>query len=668
MPTNNATPRRIITGDIYQRAFEELINLQHTDQEEITDYEYPSRNTVEYESVRSHNYWYMNVIYGQVIISGGDLDGYYVANYPGQPNTNSAISGITAPTMGELEERAAMNITRINDRRTNTVHIGTDFLKKKRSSNYNKKIDYLHNITEDELLKTKKFISGTILINNNPEWSYCQDSEYSNGLRIAFKSHIDSGKYIGLFEDSVDLETFENNIYLCYLRSDTILGAVIKNIDGNKVMSFNLSNFYRTSFDNRNMKLIGNVDGLTKCTEDGRTIWYDKSLIPKYVNLYKRTDVTGELVIIEETAEIIELGKGIIFDMYPVIAKLSKIINARLTDLRRMYVINMRRPNIKSKKYQSVRKGIYISHSVPFSCEIECYGKNKNAVAKVSNEIDDVIGLSGDGSLNSGVGYPIEIQTPILKGKRGEICIAELCTKLVENSFIIDKTCGLHIHLDGSTIGLQEKKVSTQQARPESLINLYLAYRLFEPVILSFLPSTRRRNEYCADFGMAREYRGEVISFDPLQVSFDLMANINTLEAFELYWYKADNYNKVIKAKDSRYTPSRYFGVNFHSLLKDNHLEIRYHSGTLNYEKILFWIDLHGKIVEKCTDGTIDYEVLTNILQTEMNLETLTEKLFSILNLNKDTVEYLMDRQEKFKNAKASAEILIDKTKKLCVV
>lgn len=621
-----------------------------------------TRRTIEYSEIHGIPTYCEQTSYGQVRIISGDNLGCYIANYPGYPKTRSQTVGITAPTIGELEERAANK-----KKETNRTYFDP-FKSKSKSSLYSRKLEYIYNIKEDELLKQYNFISGSITVNNNQLWSYYMDRELSNGLRIAFKSYLDkNNRPVSLFDETVDIETFKSNIYLCYLKSDKLSMGELSTFDNDLVLSINSSNYLSFQFNRDMMKMTGSIDGLNKSQGDNGTVYYDKSKMPKYLKVFKMTDLTGERLEISEIREIIESESGIIQDIYVTFRNLLEIVSNRYSEMRRMYVINMRRPNTRTKKYQSVPKGIYVSHSIPFSCEIECYGKNKNVVAKVSNEIDEVIGMSGDGSLNSDIGYPIEIQTPILRGKKGEICVAELCTKLVENSFIIDKTCGLHIHLDGSVLSLEDVKVRKGQVRPTSLINLYLAYRLFEPVILSFLPSTRRRNEYCADFGMSRDYHGEVISFDPVGKSFSLMNSINTLEAFELYWYKATDYNKVIKAKGSRYTPSRYFGVNFHSLLKDNHLEIRYHSGTLNYEKILFWIDLHGKMVDKCVDGTINIETLTNVLHTEMNLEQLTEYLFSILNLNKDTVEYLMDRQSKFKDVKLSEEILINKTKKLGV-
>lgn len=333
----------------------------------------------------------------------------------------------------------------------------------------------------------------------------------------------------------------------------------------------------------------------------------------------------------------------------------------------RSLTVNHKKPNTKSKKNQGVRKGHYVNHSIPFSCEIECYMPDKKSAAKVSNEIPTDFGLCNDGSLTSTIGYPIEIQTSVLKGKKGEVAIAEmLCDKLVAHGAKIDKTCGMHIHLDVKDM-IKERDVHARLKRPDRLISLYMFYRLFEPVIVSFLPSTRRANRYCSSFVDGATHNDHTVRHESLSDAFRIMDGITNLDEFESFWYKTLTVYETQLRKSSRYEVSRYFGINFHSLLSANHMEVRYHSGTLNYEKILHWIDLHGNIVESCLTDRINESMLKDIADQNLSLEELTSKMFSVLNTNKDTVEYLLDRQDKFKDVKESEEILIAKTKKVDV-
>ncbi len=330
--------------------------------------------------------------------------------------------------------------------------------------------------------------------------------------------------------------------------------------------------------------------------------------------------------------------------------------------------INQRRPSTSSNKYISPKAmGEYVDGRVAFAVELECYGKNQKVTGEMSNKIAPEWGVSKDGSLTSDIGYPIEIQSPILMGKKGEQLIIDTCNTLNDMGFRVDETCGMHLHMDGGTSFVRNQSIQMGKEKPVNLISLYLFHRLFEDVVVSFLPTTRRVNHYCSQFKRGAEYQGASISFNSIDESFTLMKSMKTLRDFEMYWYKARNTKEIDMLKGQRYTVSRYMGVNFHSLLKDNHIEIRYHSGTTNYEKILYWCDLHCKIIQLCASGVINYKMLEEIKDKKLNLEDLTKEMFKILQLKEDTVEYLMGRKETFKDAdkKKVDEILIDKTKKV---
>lgn len=540
--------------------------------------------------------------------------------------------------------------------------------KTKELSLIQQKSNYLKDISTNDLLKMHRFIPSDVKYSDsNGMYDLYYEKEWDNGICVVFNKNNIKNTARSVWEDTVSLELFKESINLCYVMANAFAGAEIQQNGYYTIIRSDIS-IISIYFDVYSYKLINKNEGLLSLIWDEHTIYYKEELVPNIVNVVKYHDLFGESNCISYSMSIDRSADGLISDINRTLLYCRNEVTRQYNELRQRYSISTRRPNIHSKRHQQRLMGSYISHRIPFSTEIECYGKDKETVAQVSYKIHKDIGLSGDGSLNSGLGYPIEIQTPILSGKRGEICIANLCDLLVETGFKVDKTCGLHIHLDGKRLNLREKNITSLKDRPTALINLYLAYRLYEKVILSFLPSTRRNNRYCADFTQTSEYHGETIRFDSIEDSFQLMKRVQNLKQFELYWYKVSSYDNVVRAKMARYTPSRYYGVNFHSLLKDNHLEIRYHSGTLNYEKILFWTDFHGKIVEKCADGTITFSMLREILKEDLSIEALTDNLFSILDLNKDTVEYLLDRQLKFKDAKASEEILIDKTKKLGVV
>lgn len=522
---------------------------------------------------------------------------------------------------------------------------------------------YLHSLSYADAKKLHPFIDHEIALSMSRA-SYYYKKQFADGASFIFE-HPDG---LSMLDDRITFDTFKDSIRLCY-----IIGTVIA---GTEEYTVNKKHGLFVDYYNRNTTLgvlssivSNSITGCHKAAgyERGTVVYYKPGHAIEFVRgeFSPGCDANGDIFKIVHQEDLPPTG-ALLQNLMIAIKKTTESMCTQVLEYVRDNEVKNRSPRTMSRRHRSEKKGLYISHSVPFSCEIECYGKDKRTVARFSHSTYKDLGMCHDGSLTSGLGYPIEIQTPILKGKRGEILIADLCTSLIEKGFKVDKSCGLHIHLDGHAFNHRTLEMMQGKVRPTLLITLYLAYRLFDPVIVSLLPSTRRANRYCSSFEEGAVHNDQAISVDPLPVSFNKMMKVKTLKDFENYWYKTGgNYEKVMKAKSSRYTVSRYFGVNIHSLLAHNNLEIRYHSGTLNYEKILYWIEFHGKLVEKVLDGTINIDLIEALIKATLPLDRLTETLLNILNLNSDTVEYLRERQAKFKDVVASEEILINKTKKV---
>ena len=134
------------------------------------------------------------------------------------------------------------------------------------------------------------------------------------------------------------------------------------------------------------------------------------------------------------------------------------------------------------------------------------------------------------------------------------------------------------------------------------------------------------------------------------------MGDIKALDSIadiERKWYKVHRQTaSAIKSeiemhKGNHYDDSRYMGINFHSLLSEGHLEIRYHSGTLQAEKILHWTTLHLQILDAIADGKISF---SQLMSAERKI-VLTDKIkfmFELLKLDKATERYLWKRIKKF--------------------
>lgn len=265
-----------------------------------------------------------------------------------------------------------------------------------------------------------------------------------------------------------------------------------------------------------------------------------------------------------------------------------------------------------------------------FSTEIECQYPDEGTRDKVMQEIiDKDIGATTDGSISSN---GIEIQTPKLQGKSGENTLIEISKALTENNFTTDKTCGLHIHLDGGKDFVPTRNKSIN-VTGDTVKRLFLFYMVFEDVIHSFLPKTRRRNQYCKP--VKENYH------------FSDVLNCPNLEALEGVWYKVNTPERINNCKRERKNHTRYCGVNLHTLLSANHLEIRYHSGTINAYKMLEWINLHASIMDRVAEGSINLPKIEEAL-TLVTLKDKTTLFFDLVNLAPTSKKYFIKRQKKF--------------------
>jgi len=278
-------------------------------------------------------------------------------------------------------------------------------------------------------------------------------------------------------------------------------------------------------------------------------------------------------------------------------------------------------PNIKNFK-----KGEIITSSRAISFEVECYYSSVETMNDIADEISRTIGITYDGSLNNN---GIELQTPPMTGENAETLVRNLCDKLNDADCKVDNTCGLHLHLDD-----HNSNDKTKQA-------IWVFYLVFEDVILSFLPKSRRNNRFCY----------------PLKKDFHLdeIMKADNINALEMIWYRESDIKQKDKRKADKYDTSRYHGVNLHSLLANGHLEIRYHSGTLNANKMLFWANLHQTICDNALE-ILSETLLSNNLLT---LTEKTEKFFELLNLSEKVEKYFTERQSRFYSAEVEAEKIL---------
>ncbi|MCX6145721.1 MAG: amidoligase family protein [Candidatus Kapabacteria bacterium] len=203
-----------------------------------------------------------------------------------------------------------------------------------------------------------------------------------------------------------------------------------------------------------------------------------------------------------------------------------------------------------------------------FGIEIEAFGVNKTALTNaLRNEGININSESynhntrnywkivSDGSISGENAF--EIVSPPLQGADGLEQLNKVCNVLKRLRAKINKTCGLHIHLDASDLQLNDWK------------NITYNYAKLENTIDSFMPISRRENNntYCKSMKRA-----------------DLETKINNSRTLE-------------QLADTMTNRNRYYKLNFESFWRHRTIEFRQHSGSTEFEKISNWINFVSKLV-----------------------------------------------------------------------
>lgn len=156
-----------------------------------------------------------------------------------------------------------------------------------------------------------------------------------------------------------------------------------------------------------------------------------------------------------------------------------------------------------------------------------------------------------------------------------------VCKMLEHIGATVNWTCGFHVHLD-----MRRRLVK------KAFKNLVLA----QDVLYKMQPSSRRKNKFCKP------------------TTYTLMTLME-------------------KNTSSIRSPARYLGVNPYAMKKHKTIEVRIHTGTINYEKIVNWVDTLIAIVNAP-------KIKTRI--TEINIAKR-------LKLPGHLVKYINNRVDRFK-------------------
>ena len=245
-----------------------------------------------------------------------------------------------------------------------------------------------------------------------------------------------------------------------------------------------------------------------------------------------------------------------------------------------------------------------------------------------------------DGSIDSGDGVGREFITRGgLSGDELYQSIDNITTDLKRIGWSVNRSCGMHIHIDARDLKWREIKY------------ILAVSKLCEQIIYMMLPDSRRNSRWCKRIPMTMEHIMDIC---------DDQDFIDT-------WYQAfDTYPSYEK-----YNDARYCGVNMHSRIIHGSIEFRHHSGTLDAEKIINWIEICQRIVEagiklaRLDRGNITtfneykktYALNQYIEASKTSMTPLAvDEFFHLLEVDSELRAYMMKRILKFYNPEIVGE------------
>lgn len=232
-----------------------------------------------------------------------------------------------------------------------------------------------------------------------------------------------------------------------------------------------------------------------------------------------------------------------------------------------------------------------------FGVEVEFYGSEKTKLTRNLRNCGVNFNFEGynhitrnhwkfttDSSINGNNAR--EMVSPVLKGNEGLKSLRRACKALRLSSAKVNKSCGIHIHLDVNDFTVENMK---------SLVkNWYLLENKFDKI----MPVSRRdnNNRYCKSISSIASQR----------VLFSRLDNCSTI-------------NEIIALFDTR-----YLKLNLKSYLRYGTVEFRHHSGTTMFSKIKNWVLICARLVEFSKQNNV---LVSNINQLlDENLQEYVEE------------------------------------------
>lgn len=367
-----------------------------------------------------------------------------------------------------------------------------------------------------------------------------------------------------------------------------------------------------------------------------------------------------------------------------------------------------------SRSLQSKKLGNIIKSTRRIGIELETNYIHPNSEELLSEYISDEWNFHGDGSLriSKNACGTVEIVSPVMAGVKAENEILLLSKKAQEAGFFVNTSCGFHLHLEAKEFRRQKKedklehieglpahyviyhcvggiydghrsrtieelpkkengepwkyKIITLEQPNSFIVNrgksfyalrdLWFVYLAFDDVFRGMQPMSRRNNRFC-------------IATSTIY-SIEQIRELEDFSQLERLWYKIDKRKKLDSQfrdaedrKSCNKDGTRYSGFNLEPLLSrrgTGTVEIRYHSPTLNSEKILRWINIHQTIMDKVATGEWDENLVNAILASETHLLRKARLMCSAFGISNETKNYIIERLHKFNKFEATEKDMQD--------
>jgi len=192
-----------------------------------------------------------------------------------------------------------------------------------------------------------------------------------------------------------------------------------------------------------------------------------------------------------------------------------------------------------------------------------------------------------DGSLGP---YGFEINTAPASGTAFIEQVNDICRVLNANGARVDRSCGLHIHIDGRGL------------TPVEVLRFTRVSNAIREAITMVLPPSRHGNDnsYCIPYPSSFE---GTIAMHPLG---DTVDSRFTNLAKAVYGCGDEYARHAIKTMSDvqaysvhKYSTNRYWWVNLHSWFHRGTIEVRSHSGTTSPRKMVMWAAFWCGLVDR---------------------------------------------------------------------